>query len=330
VHRGAGPFWAAAALALALVAVPVPGWSLRVVPGTLVLERSTDGGGSWSAMSPTSPGNILEIGDQLKITFTLENNTGQMGNMKADDTNTPPTAPGKGLNPPEGSEINVSASDGCTQNLGLSDDLWPGQYWVWPRMGGICYAPMPSCAQDANCPNELDLSAPLNLVSATDVTTFDYNGYTYASGTPNNTQPAVTWIFEAKREWEKLDFDVFGLNIDDEGNYCECAYGAPYPSTPTPGPGDGCSFANSPKNPVREGTYIACQWSPAGGCPPPDDGNVLGDSTMGEILLDPTLGFGGTIKIVSVLKTHSYPKVLDPGSRPTGLPVSVPPGMPGR
>ncbi len=164
--RSGKPFhiYAFAALLLATM-LPAPAAALRIVGGSLSVSRSFDSGGTWYNVNP---GDTITIGDWFRITMTLEDNSGLLGNLCAD----PGSPPGIGVPQPNAMTCGFGADgfDGLIENNGnMASGIWgqwPGQYWVWPVTG--------DCLKQGLYPDPV--GSPVGLIAVEPVTTFAYNG----------------------------------------------------------------------------------------------------------------------------------------------------------
>jgi len=155
------------ALVLAAAALlPAPAGALQVIG--LTVEKSVTGAPPFPYA--LGPGDTVKIGDLIRITVTLMNDSGLLGNMCADAG--PPCFPPPYTCPPApgmGTCVNVDPFDCGAQNNGMMDQgvpgMWPGQWWLWPVLG--------------KCPNELYPKwngSPVSFYAAEPVTGFHYNG----------------------------------------------------------------------------------------------------------------------------------------------------------
>ncbi len=176
-------------LPLPALLVPRPARALEIVPGTLVIERSVDGGATWPIAIPCTGTSTVYKGDQLRISMTLRNNTNWMGNLWGDYSTVswpcgfdpayicPP-------NPGDPQNANVFVGD-ANQTGDPLQNIWSGQLWIWPTLGVPSCAPSPpaddACATPGNLPYPARGNSPVSFVSGMSVTTFDYNGEHLAS-----------------------------------------------------------------------------------------------------------------------------------------------------
>jgi hypothetical protein len=154
--------WAGLFGALLLAAVlPAPADAINIVSGSLSVSRSFDSGGTWWNVEP---GATITIGDWFRITVTLENNSGLLGNLCVD--------PGPPAPLPNTMTCGMGADgfDGLIENNGNMTQgvwgQWPGQWWMWPVTGDIL--------KQGLYPNPV--GSPVGLIAAEPVTTFSYNG----------------------------------------------------------------------------------------------------------------------------------------------------------
>ena len=143
-------------------ALPQPSAALQIAPGSLAVQQSYNG----VLWTPLIPGDTVTVNNYIRITMTLVNNSGLLGNLCADIGSPPGVNVAK---PNESSCIFANPTDWITENNGVmamgSWGLGSGQLWIWPVIGG--------------CPTGLYpdiIGSPVSLLAAQPVTTFSYNG----------------------------------------------------------------------------------------------------------------------------------------------------------
>lgn len=199
---------------------PGPAAALEIVPGTLIVERSVDGGASWPFLIPCASGTTTVYkGDMLRVSMSLRNNNGVLGSLfgafttqfhecGANPGYVCPPSPGNPADVPPA----VAEGDLVTQEdwaLGR----WGGEMWIWPRLG-----PPPCAAGPTSpCPNEpfpTRGTSPVSIVSGMSVTVFDFNGEYY--GVVEEFDPAgPTWTTMSPMPTPR---SRFGMAADDAGN----------------------------------------------------------------------------------------------------------------
>jgi len=167
--------------------------ALNVTAITVETNPNSCTGPGWVTVTP-AVNALVNVGDWIRLTITLENDSGMLGHMWADgtdDPNSPSYGPGFG------------PQYDCTYHNNPGE--YPDQYWVWPIF-------TPGCPASIDVTN---LNAPVSFCSATPVVTFDYNGLTYLPGAPNETE-TVTWVYKAERPAAGVDFRIFATGGADD------------------------------------------------------------------------------------------------------------------
>ncbi len=323
-------------MALALAGLFLPAGTMSIEIQNLKVWTGPSATGPWTELVATPPTNTLYVGEFIKLELTLENTTGRLGRMCVIDSGDP-YGPNKEY-VPKCMEVDDLLYDWCTQNPDPS--IYPGQYWVWPRLAEGCTT---VCGEATNCVSDPDdpLSfgsylyptnplAPVKFVSAEPIDTWDFNGYTFTSAGASNDTETVEWVFEAKREFQGMDFLVFAHHLDDFGDVSLDCASSPNPDTHE----DPCLFGggdcdcNLPTTPLEfclyyngalnyEGSLLDCNTFPS--CPLQENPWVsqnAGGPTLSQILKD---YWSADINIITPLTVSTKVRSVGSGTRPPNM-----------